>query len=61
MSKFGTKKVFFFFLYFWAVILKTDAFFKISTLEFVKSEFTVNFGIGSALSKGPGPGPVSAL
>ena len=45
---------------------KTNVLFEISTLKFVKSEWlfhTVNFGIGSAFSKGPqsafseGPGP----
>ena len=45
---------------------KTNVLFEISTLKFVKSEslfHTVNFGIGSAFSKGPqsafseGPGP----
>ena len=37
---------------------KTIGIFEISTLRFVKSEsltHTVNFGIGSAFSEGPGP------
>ena len=46
---------------------KTIIIFEISTLEFVKNEsltHTMNFGIGSAFSKGPmsafseGPGPL---
>ena len=50
---------------------KSIVIFEISTLEFVKNEsltYTVNFGIGSAFSKGsgsafsegpsPGPGPL---
>ena len=46
---------------------KTSVIFEISTLEFVKYEsltHTMNFGIGSAFSKGPGsafsegPGPL---
>ena len=34
--------------------------FEISTFKFIRNEsltHTVNFGIGSAFSKGPGPGP----
>ena len=34
--------------------------FEISTLKFIKNEsltHAVNFGIGSAFSEGPGPGP----
>ena len=49
MSKFGNKNALF--GYFWARI------FEISTLEFAKNEslnHTINFGIGSAFSKGPG-------
>ena len=37
---------------------ETIVIFEISTLEFVRYEFlthTVNFGIGSTFSKGPGP------
>ena len=66
MSKFGTKNALF--GYFWARILKNYCeIFEISTLKFVISEsltHTVNFGIGSAFSKGPwsasfeGSGPV---
>ena len=37
---------------------------EISTFKFLKNEpltHTVNFGIGSAFSKGPGPGPLYKL
>ena len=48
-------------MYFRARILKkTIVIFEISTLKFVQNEsltHTVNFGIESAFSKGPGPGP----
>ena len=57
MPKFGTKDALF--GYFWARISKkTVVIFEISTLKFVISEsltHTVNFGIGSAFSGGPGP------
>ena len=47
--------------YFWIRILKKIfVIFEISTLKFVKYEsltHTVNFGIGSAFSEGPDPGP----
>ena len=66
MSKFWTKNVLF--GYFGARISKkTIVIFAINTLKFVKNEsltHTMNFGIGSAFSKGPrsvfseGPGPV---
>ena len=57
MHKFGTKNTLLghFGLEFW----KTIVILKISTLKFVKKEpltHTVNFGIGSAFSKGPGSG-----
>ena len=48
------------FEYFWARILKTIVIFEISTLKFVKNgslTHTVNFDVGSAFSKGPGPDP----
>ena len=59
MTKFGIKNALF--GYFWARILKNIVIFEISTLKFVKNEsltHTVNFGIGSAFSEGPGPGPL---
>ena len=56
IPKFGTKNAFF--GYFWARILKKAiVIFEINTHKFVKNEsltHTVNFGIGSAFSKGPG-------
>ena len=56
MPKFGTKNALF--GYFWARILKSFVIYEISTLKFVNIEsesltHTVNFGIGSAFSKGP--------
>ena len=56
IPKFGTKNALF--GYFGARILKTFVIFEISTVKFDISEFlarTVNFGIGSAFSDGPGP------
>ena len=45
--------------YFWAGI-SNIAIFATNTIKFNKNEFltyTVNFGVGSAFFKGPGPGP----
>ena len=56
MSKFGTENAWF--GYIAARNLKTIVIFEISTLEFFKTEFlahTLNFGIGSAFSKGAKP------
>ena len=64
MTKFGIKNALF--GHFWARILKNIVIFETSTFKFVRNEsltHTVNFGIGSAFSKGPGsafsedPGP----
>ena len=58
IPKFGTKNALL--EYFWARILKTIVIFEISTLKFVKNGSltqTVNFDVGSAFSKGPGPDP----
>ena len=55
MPKFGTKNALL--GYFWTRTLKTIVIFEMSTLEFVNNEFLnhlLNFGIGSAFSKGPG-------
>ena len=57
MDKFGTTHVLF--GYFSIRIKKTMVIFEISTLEFLKNEsltHKVNFGIGSAFSKGSGSG-----
>ena len=57
MPKLGTKNALF--GYFWARIFKNTVIFEIRTVEFVKHEsltHTMNFGIGSAFSKGLGLG-----
>ena len=61
MPKFGTKNALF--GYFWARIWKSycriwNQHFRISQKPLTH---TVNFGIGSAFSKGPGPGPLYKL